>query len=289
METPTIDEIKQQILDEKAEYSSLEGLDSDSKTSIYNLWAYVTAVVHWVLYQFFAKYMAEVDEKVRSQKAFNEFWYKEKALEFRYGHPLVDGGHIKEYSDEGYTEQEILDSLVIKRAAVVEREINTRIILFIKVATENGDGELEPLTTDQLTSLESYYKTLKTSGTKIVIQSDPPDDLRLTVDFYYDPLVLTETGARIDGADNTPVQSAIRGYLKNLPFNGEFSIKELEDILQALDGCSEREAIIKSADSSFGVVVNWQPIDDFVIAESGYMTISDANLTINFKAKTVKT
>lgn len=289
MEIPTIDEIKQQILAEKAKYSSLDEADSTSKTALFNLWAYVVAVVHYVLYQFFQLFVSEVDEKIRTQKAFNEYWYREKALEFRYGHPLVKNGYIAEYLDDGYTEQEIADSKVVKRAAVIEREVNSRTILFIKMATENGDGELEPLNDDQLTSLESYFRTIKTAGTKVVIQSDQPDDLRLTVDFYYDPLVLTESGARIDGTDNTPVQAAIRNYLKNLPFNGEFSVSELEDILQGLEGCSEREAIIKSAESSFGVVINWQPIESFVIAESGYMTISDANLTINFIAKTVTT
>lgn len=286
---PTIDEIKQQILAEKANYSSLDGADSTSKVAKYNLWAYVTAAVHWVLYQFFETYKQEVDEKIKTQKVLNQYWYREKALEFRYGHPLVESEFVAYYSDEGYTEQEIEDALVVKRAAVVEKEVNTRTILFIKVATENGDGDLEPLDNDQVTALDSYYKRIKTAGTKIVIQSDQPDDLRLTVDFYYDPLVLTETGSRIDGTDNTPVQSAIRNYLKNLPFNGEFSVKELEDILQGLSGCAEREAIVRSAESSFGAVINWQPIDSFIIAESGYMTILDANLTINFIAKTVTT
>ncbi|PIB28930.1 hypothetical protein BFP77_08410 [Maribacter sp. 4U21] len=286
MATPTVDEIKQQILAKKAEYESLNGLTSTSTTASYNLWAYVVAFVIWVVYEFFRIFQLEVDDQLANQKIFRNLWYRKKALEYRHGHPLVEQNDDLIYSDDGYTEQEITDALVVKRAAVIELEINNQTFLFVKCATE-VDGELAKLPDAQKQGIVDYFKRIKTAGTKLEVFSDDPDDLRLTIDFFYDPLILTETGTRIDGTDNTPVQDAVRDYLKNLRFNGEFSVSELEDILQGLSGCSNREAYITNAESNYQTPANWQTIDNTIVANSGYMEITDVNLTINFTAKTV--
>lgn len=284
--TPTVEEIKAQILAKKADYESLNGLDSTSKTASFNLWAYIVAFVIWVQYQFFAIFQTEVDEQLANQKIFRNLWYRKKALEYRHGHPLVEFKEDLIYNDEGYTEQEIEEALVVKRAAVIELEITGQTFLFVKCATE-VNGELAKLPDAQKEGIADYFKRIKTAGTKLEVFSDVPDDLRLTIDFFYDPLVLTETGTRIDGTDNTPVQNAVRNYLKNLRFNGEFSVSELEDILQGLSGCSNREAYITSAESNYQTPVNWQVIDNTIVANSGYMEITEANLTINFSPKTV--
>ncbi|CAG2532915.1 hypothetical protein MAR621_03109 [Maribacter dokdonensis] len=284
--TPTVEEIKSQILAKKAEYESLNGLDSTSKTASFNLWAYIVAFVIYVQYQFFAIFQTEVDEQLANQKIFRNLWYRKKALEYRHGHPLVEFKDDLIYEDEGYTEQEIEEALVVKRAAVIELEITGQTFLFVKCATE-VNGELAKLPDAQKEGIADYFKRIKTGGTKLVVFSDVPDALRLTIDFFYDPLVLTETGTRIDGTDNTPVQNAVRNYLKNLRFNGEFSVSELEDILQGLSGCSNREAYIANAESNYQTPVNWQVIDNTIVANSGYMEITEANLTINFTPKTV--
>lgn len=288
MATPTVLEIKEQILAKKSEYESLNGLDSTSKTASFNLWAYIVAFVIWVQYQFFELFKGEVDEQLRNQKIFRNLWYRKKALEYRHGHPLVEVDDDLVYLDDGYTEEEIAEALVVKRAAVIELELNLQTFLFVKCATE-VDGQLAKLPDAQKQGIIDYFKRIKTSGTKLEVFSERPDDLRLTIDFFYDPLLLTETGSRIDGTDNEPVQNAVREYLKNLRFNGEFSISELEDILQGLSGCSNREAYITSAASNFQNPENYENIENIVVANSGYMEITDANLTINFEAKTVIT
>jgi len=284
--TPTINDIKGQILSKKAEYESLNGLDSTSKVAVYNLWAYIVASVIWVLYQFHDLYTQETDAKIKAQKVYSLLWFRDKALDYRHGHPLVKEGYNLVYDDTGYTDEEIEDAKVVKRAAVIELEVTNRTILFVKCATEI-DGDLAKLTDPQKQGVVDYFKRIKPAGTKLEVFSDTADDLKLTIDFFYDPLVLTETGARIDGTNNTPVQNAIRDYLKNLRFNGEFSVSELEDILQALSGCSDREAYITNAEANFQTPVNWEVVNDIYIANSGYMDITDVNLVINFEAKTV--
>lgn len=289
MATPTVEEIRDSILAKKAEFSSLDGLDTTSKVSSYRLWAYITAFVIWTQYQFFDLFTKETDEKIAAQLVLRDLWYRDQALAYRHGHPLVKvGKYGLGYSDEGYTDEEIESASIVKRASVDEIEQDNRKYLFIKCAKE-VDGTLVKLTDAEKDGVVDYFGRIKASGTKIVVLSDDPDQLRLTVDFFYDPLVLTETGTRIDGTGNTPVQDAIRDYLRNLRFNGEFSVAELEDLIQAVPGCSDREAYVKTASANYQTPVNFQDITDVYIANSGYMEITDANLTITFKSKTVIT
>jgi len=283
----TIIQIKDQILAQKAQYSELDGLDSTSKVSIFNLWAYCVASVIWIQYQYFDIYTIETDAKIKAQKVYSLLWFRDSALAYRHGHPLVKDGYNLIYSDENYTDQQIQEAQIVKRASVEEKEITGRTILFIKCAKEVGD-DLAKLDDSEKAGVVDYFKRIKPAGTKLEVFSDNADDLKLTIDFFYDPLVLTSNGERIDGSTNTPIQDATRDYLKNIRFNGEFSGAELEDLLQEVDGCANGEAYIKNAQYNFQNPVNWLNIPDFVTANGGYMVIDDADFTINFEAKTVK-
>ncbi|WP_394749472.1 hypothetical protein [Spongiimicrobium salis] len=283
MESPSIQQIKNNILAEKDNFESLNGLDSTSNVALYRLWAFVIATVMYVLYEFLRVFTIEMDQRISEQKLFTTLWFRSIALDYRHGHPLLENG-INFYNDEGYTAEEIANAMIVARSAVVELEIDNRNILFIKVAKET-DGELEKLSAEELQGLREYFERIKPAGTKLQLLSERADDLRLTIDFYYDPLVLTSQGVRIDGTNNTPVQDAIREYLKNLRFNGEFNISQLEGILRALEGCANRDAYVEAAAANYQVPENFQSIDDFYIANSGYMGISDDNLTINFRSR----
>ncbi|TLP81342.1 hypothetical protein [Maribacter sp. ACAM166] len=288
MATPTVLEIKNQIIAKKAEFTALDGLETTSKVGIYNLWAYVVAFSIWLQYGFFETYKAETDDKIRTQKVYTILWFRDKALQYRHGHALVKEGYNLEYTGDGYTESEIEAALVVKRAAVVEKEVTNQTFLFVKCATE-VNGKLAILPAEQKQGIVDYFKRIKPAGTKLEVFSDNADELRIEIDFFYDPSILTENGSRIDGTNNTPVQAALRNYLENLRFNGEFSVAELEDILQAISGCSDREAYIKNPAYNFQDPANWLDIENTVVANSGYMEIEDANLIINFIPKTVAT
>ena len=281
MAVPTIAEIKAQILAEKANQDELNGLNSTSNASIFNLFAFCAATVIWIQYSFFDTYQIELDEKIRQQKKYSLLWFRERALAYRHGEGLV------EETDEYALEVDENTNLLVKRAAVIELELNNRKHLFIKVATEQ-DGELAPVSEAVKTGLEQYFAIIKPAGTKIIIFTDEPDDLKLKVRFYYDPLILDENGARIDGTDNTPVQDTIRNYLKELKFNGEFNKAVLVDLLQQIEGCTDREAYIDEASANYLTPPNYQEITSSYVANSGYMQVTDENLDIEFIAKTVQ-
>lgn len=299
MATLTIEQIKNQILQEKANQEALAGLDSSSKVSIYNLWAYIVAMCVWSLYQAMDIFRVELDQKIREQKLFSLLWFRNAALEYRHGHPLDETKGS--YPGTGYTDAQIEAAKVVSRAAVIEVELNQRKHLFIKMAKEENQ-KLVRLSEEERSGVEQYFARIKPAGTKIVTLSDDPDELKLNITFFYNPLILDQNGARIDGSDNEPVQTAINQYLSNLKFNGEFILSELVDILQEIEGCADGEVYVNSAEANYLEPAEWKPIQSSYIANSGYMEIAEleeedpetgelipvSGLTIKFEPKTVQ-
>lgn len=287
MAIPTKAEIKAQILEEKLSYSSLDELNSTSNVSIFGIIAEIVATIAWVLYSFHDLFVIEYNEKLSREKRYKLLWYRDRALEFRYGQEIIND----EYNNDGLTDAEILAMQVIKRAAVIELELNNRKNLFIKLATEDANGDLAPVSDEIKAAVEVYFSDpehgIKVAGTKIIIFTDVADDLKLDIEFFYNPLVLDENGARIDGSDNTPVQTVVRDYLKNLKFNGEFNIARLEDLLQEISGCSNREAYVRNCEANYLSPPSFQEVTDSYVANSGYMIVSEDNLSITFTAKPI--
>lgn len=295
----TIEQIKNQILQEKANQDALNSADSTSKTALFNLWAYIVAVVMWAMYKSWGIFQEEMAQKIREQKLFSLLWFRNAALSYRHGHFLDE--ETGEYTGEGYTDDEIEAAQVVSRAAVVEVETNNRKHLWIKMA-KTEDEKLVRLSDDEQDGIEQYFARIKPAGTKIITFSDDPDQLQLDITFFYDPLILDENGARIDGSDNEPVQSAIKDYLNNLKFNGEFILSELVDILQNIEGCADREVYIQNAKANYLEPAEWVDIKSSYIANSGYMEIATleeenpeggdpievSSLHIEFKPKTVQ-
>lgn len=274
---PTINDIKQQILAEKDSQEALQGLNSTSNVGIYNLWAYVVAMVIWLQYQFYDQFKADMNVMIREQKQYSRQWFRTKALEYRHGEDLPDD------SDEYPTQVDENTELPVTRAAVEERELQNRKHLFIKVAT--GSDELAPVSEAVKLGLEEYFAHIKPAGTKIILFSEVADDLRLSIRFYYNPLILDNTGARIDGEDDAPVQNAIRSFLKDLPFNGELRLSNLIDILQNVEGCADRDVYIDEAYYRFGTLTSFQLFTSNYFSNAGYMVIADDDLYIEFIPK----
>jgi len=278
---PTILEIQNQILTKAQEQNELSGLDSTSNVAIYRLWAYVVAFVIWLQYEFFTGFKGDVNQLIREQKQYSLLWFREKALLYRHGEDLP------EYSDVYENDPGDETDTPVKQAAVIELELQNRKHLFIKVASEVDNAFVEVSEAVKL-GLEQYFGRIKPAGTKIIIFTAPADELKLVIRFFYNPLLLDSSGSRIDGTDDVPVQNAIRNFIKNLPFNGEFRLSALVDGLQNLDGCSNRELYIDEASIRYGTLAEFQEISSGYVANAGYMEITEENLNIEFIPKNVQ-
>ena len=228
----TIEAIYADILEKKEATPELAVLTSTSKTAIWRLWLYVTAYAIWVLETLFDTHKSEVNSILSELKPHTKRWYRNKALAFQYGFDLYPDSD--KFINEGFTEEQIAASKIIKYAAVTEATYESRLI--IKVATENAAGDLEPLAPEQYTALVAYFEDyVRDAGVKITIINYLPDVLQVRLKIYYNPLLLTANGVSITSG-RKPVEDALKAFMKELPFDGELILTSLIDKLQTTDG-----------------------------------------------------
>lgn len=247
-----------------------------SSVSLENIMFSNVATSMFVMQELFEKFKSDISDSINQQMPGTANWYAYKAMLFQYGKDLVDDADY--YDNTGLTDDQIAAMRVVKYAAAVESKDKS--ILYLKVASGDDNGNRYPLSSAQLTAFKQYINDVQYAGVRIQIINDNPDDMRLNIDVYYDPLVLNELGERLDGLSNTPIPDAIREHLKNLPFNGTYSNQGLVDVLQAIDGVHIAE--IKYSGSRHGAYSQFAEINAREVAYAGYYQISDANLSLNF-------
>lgn len=274
----TIEQIEAQIIQRVNASPLLTAvLTSTSLVAIWRLWVTVTATVIHSLEALFDFHRAEVIEIINSKDPHSTRWYAEISKKFQFGYDLVPEEDF--YDNTGLTEQQISDSLIVKHSAVVKQRGRLR----IKVA-RLVNGDLAPLTVEQLQAFTEYMERVTDAGVDMLIESLPPDSLKLKLKVFYNPLVLSETGARLDGVNSTPVQSAVNEYLKQLPFNGKLVLANLIDHLQDIDGVEIPHVV--SAQATFGTVP-YSSFDVQYLPDGGYLRILQPNdLEIEFIAQT---
>lgn len=264
----TINQIQQQIIDVKQTDPTLSAYTwSDSKVAVWRLWTYVVSVCIWTLENLYDYHKTEVEQIIATQKPHSLQWYVYKAKLFQLGETLPD-------DSDTYTDTSVDPMvMIIKHAAAVELSNLVR----IKVAKDNA-GTLEALTTGELAAFSGYMNRIKDAGVRVQLTSSNPDILQLVLSVYYDPLVLTSTGARIDGTSSTPVLDAVNEFLANLPFNGVFVLNNLIGALQAIDGVEIGSVL--SAQANYAATP-FVPITVRYTPDAGYMALDEAYFNAN--------
>jgi hypothetical protein len=245
-----------------------------SQVNLQRLLFFVVAFVFKTIEELFDQHKAEIDATIAAMKPHSLQWYAEKAKAFRYGQNLI--ADSDKYDDTGLTAIQIAAMKIIAYAAVVEQERGLR----IKVA-KLVNGELAALSAGELAAFVAYMQKIKDAGVKLNITSGNADALRLSLRIKYNALVLNGNGERIDGTSQKPVQDAIKNFLKNLPFNGVFSVAKLVDAIQAVDGVSDVK--IDLVQTQYGALP-FTSVDIDYTPDSGYLRILDADLTTQFLA-----
>lgn len=256
----TIQEFQNITEAKKAEFQQLSELTSESKVSTWRLIVYIVAFVANTLWQLFVLNKKEIENLINDQRVTGLDYYREKLL-----------------AREG-----------IDRASVQIVNRDGRLILFAKVAKVDESGKLVKIT-DSLETIEQYMYPFTSAGTNIEYFSSHADQLRLTIDVYIDPLKLNTDGTPANGlGEQQPIPKVVKDFFasEDFPFNGEFRMSALTDVIQAVDGVKDRSVRIQSAQYNVNQLQpDWQPINESYIAKAGYFEIIDENLTINYLAK----
>lgn len=251
------------IKDYMATETSLAGLTSTSASAEHALWVNILSLVAMYVDGLFDLFRADVDTVINAQSAHTLQWYVTKAKAFQYGVTLpadTDVYAVVPPADEAV--------LIVTSAAGVEQAANNKVRL--KVA-KGLPGALEPLSGGELAALNTYIKRIKDAGVRVEATTGEADDLRMKLQVYYDPLVLTATGERIDGTSTTPVKDAIGEFLSSLPFNGVFVLNDLIDYIEAVEGVVIAHVLVAQANYAslpyVDIPVRYTP-------DAGYMVLN---------------
>lgn len=238
-----------------------------SKVSIENLMLYIVAASTWTLEKLFDTHTAEVTEFIATTKPHSLRWYVEKAKAFLYGVPLIDG--TDQHNTTGMTDEQINQAKIVTFAACTEANAT----LYLKVAKAGP----APLTTDEKAAFVAYLHEIKDAGVRIDVISEQGDYLKLHMVIYYDPLLINANGES-KGTGNKVVEDAIKNYIKNIPFNGEFRKNELEDAIQAVDGVVMVE-FERAEHSETGEDDTFEEVIPYCKPTSGYFKFANADLS----------
>jgi len=291
----TIIEIYNYILDLKNKNTVLSELNSTSKTALWKQFLEVVSTAYWAFVSVRDLHDKETEVLIQEQKVPNLRWYRNKALSFQYGFDVetdtdvfkktiqVDGVDIEA------TEEQIDASKVIKYCAVDRKVIANRASLIIKIAGEEN-GEIVQASDDVKEALKKWFEVdgAAAAGDVITYINYKGDILSFSVDVYINPLVLMSDGRHKINL-NYPVEDAIKTYLKNLPFNGEFDVQKFEAAILATEGVLklktnkvESKWIVAQGGDADGYGL-FQPISVYKIPESGYFKVLDFKPLINYK------
>lgn len=283
----TIEQIQHEILTAKQNESTLQELNSTSKVAVYRLWIYIVAVAIWSHEKLFEIFKKEITAEMAKNRIHNKEWYRQKALNFLFGFPMLQD--TDKFDINGATTEQIATAKVVKQAACVKLiSGNGYGILRVKVAGEQG-GELVALETDKYNALKHYMQRyVVDAGTQMKVTTGPADDLLLKLDVYYNPLILSPSGERLDGTNPTPVLDAIKKYLKSIEFNGAIYIGDLIANIRKVEGvqlakCLEARSKYAGFDYYTSDVQGVGLIDEIRIADAGYMKLDEDVLQINYK------
>lgn len=233
-----------------------------SKVSVESMLFYVVACAVWVLECLFDAHTADVDSRIAEILPHRPKWYRDKALRFMKDKVLLSDSD--EYDISAMTVEEIAAAQVVKHAVAVEgRETS---VLTVKVAGES-DGRRTPLDEETVRQLETYFAEIKDAGVRIEVVSKEGDLFSCQVDIYYDAMLTPETV-------KNDCEAAIKSYIENLPFNGEYTNMSLVDTLQKVDGVK----VVEFIDASTGGA----SINARYVPNAGYFRVG--TLTLNMKA-----
>lgn len=195
-----------------------------SRVSVESLLFYIVACAVWTLENLFDRHKADVEARIEATIPHRPKWYRDKVLGFMKGKTLVPDTDY--YDTSGMGDGDIEAARVVKYAAATENDDAS--ILTVKVAGEQG-GERRPLDRETEGQLAAYIAEIKDAGVRVNLVNMPPDTFDCEVDVYYDAVMPSaQVKARC--------VEAVRDYIENLPFNGEYTNMALVDRLQGIEG-----------------------------------------------------
>lgn len=268
---PSVDEIYEDITGDIAINTALDELDAsgdlanDLREDIANesnagrnriiAWIVASAMVAqrvlWKLYVSIVRTMA-ADSQYGTAR-----WYVYKALRFQYGSPVV-------YTTKDAVYDPQLNSLRIVDIAAVEEAAYKVILKVAKIPTPDST---QPLNSDERAAVQDYFDEVKPSGIRVIVRSASADKVRI-----YGKVVCDAKQGLANIQSNAI--SAIDRYLRQLDFNGVFSINQMRQRVLEVPGVTDWQ--IDLVESRLSSSSTWVSVSRVRRAYAGYMSVDSS-------------
>ena len=243
-----------------------------SKVSLEAILFWVFASAIYTLEVLFDEYRMEVKELVAEAEPHTLRWYARKAKEYLHGRVLLP--YSDKYDLSGLS-PENMDKLRIVRFAVASEYGN---VVYIKVAGATDEGKPKVLADDVLIPFRAYIHQVKDAGVPIRVISSPGDELKLSLDVYLQPTLLSPQHKPSEDLDKE-IRKVIEENITSLPFDGVFRVSDLVVALSIISGVEA--SVVTTASTTPAGTNSWQTIVGYHRPRSGYFNIKQ--LTINYK------
>lgn len=226
----TIQEISDLIISEKNKRLELNELESDSKVSVFNGWAYIIAVVIHSFEVILDLFRVSINNTISTNVNGTPQFYVNKAYEYQDGDTMV-------VSDDGTSiSYPTVDTgkRIITRASFEEVVVsggNLDKMLLVKVAKGEA-GSLLPLSGEELVRFTSYLEKIKFAGTNIQGVSKYGDVLIPRITVFHDGLLP-------DSTISTRVHDAIVSFMEALSFDSALYVSRLFDAIAEVDNVTD--------------------------------------------------
>jgi hypothetical protein len=266
----------------ESEQQQLGNITSTSKVGVTRKFVFVMAKASVHQQEIWDVFKQEIEERIAESRPFTKRWYRDVSLLYQH-----DAQELSVWNEYNVITPE---ARVVKKAAVVQTVLNGVGALRLKVAGEDN-GELAPISQQELDGFQEYIERKGAAGVFVAATTGEADKLKLQMKIYFDPMVLNNQGHRLDGTADTPVQDAIKNYLKvsnSRDFNGSLSLAKLTDIVQAVPGvvdpfllyAASKYAAFNYEDVNNNGTVG--QIADYRQADSGYFKLDEEVSSFEF-------
>lgn len=280
----TIDEIKQEMVDQKNLEAGLSGLTSTSLTAIWNLIFFICATsIKWIS-DLFVVLEEDIETRKKEIPVGTQKWYADESLLFQYGDSLV---FQNTYVDENGDTVTLIGKNLVYDPVVPANQIVALAaadvangLTIIKAAKLVADVSTK-LSAPELAAFTSYWIDKRFSGTAVSIISVDPDLLKAQYTITYNAQVLAADGSLLSSPTTFPVEDAINAYLQSFQvldnFAGNMQVMKLTDAIQEATGVLNAVANVIEGRPDAGIFVDiLASTEQSYNSTAGYMAIDPA-------------
>lgn len=268
----TTQEIYDSLITIKDSDSNLDELNSTSSTALWSLFLFIAAAGISFFEQIQDLFFDDLVYQKSTTSVYTQQWWVDRMINFYQFSAIDPLIGIVQVNDNFNIFYETVDenARIVKFCSATQAEGNRQVT--IKVAKDDGSGNPEVMTNDELLSAASFVERVKSAGLLISTVSFPADELFFDIDIYFD-------GQFVKSTTEDNVNNAIISYLESLPFDGSVRLINLIDSIQEVEGVIDVQ--INTAEIQPDGQTSPAIFDRIAFTKAGYANYNPANSVVN--------